>query len=334
MVPVLDKEKNPLMPCSEKRARNLMEKGRAKPYWCKGVFCIILQDGPKTRYMQEVVVAIDPGSKFEGLTVKSETHTLLNIQTEAKTDVKEKVETRKNLRRSRRSRNLRYRKPRWNRRRNKSLVPPSTKARWDYKIGIVNWLRQMYPVKTLVIEDVAAKTWKGATKWNKHFSPLAIGKQYFRAWVKEEGLGLWEFKGYETSALRKRYGLKKNSKKSKKDFYTHCVDSWCIANEVIGGHTKVDNKRVLYLSPLKRYRRQLHVQNFSKGGKRRNYGGTRSLGVERGTLVKHPKWGLTLVGGTTKGRVSLHDFATNKRLCQNARVEDLKILTNIKRKVA
>ena len=92
MIPVLDKNKSPLMSCSEKRARKLMEKGDAKPYWSRGIFCIILQREPKRRYMQEIVVAIDPGSKFEGYTVKSEAHTLLNLQCEAKTDVKDKLE--------------------------------------------------------------------------------------------------------------------------------------------------------------------------------------------------------------------------------------------------
>ena len=105
MVPVLDKDKKPLMPCSEKRARKLLKKGEAKPYWSRGVFCIILQKEPSSRNYQDIVIGVDPGSKFEGLSVKSEAHTLLNIQTEAKADVKDKVETRKNLRRNRRNRN-------------------------------------------------------------------------------------------------------------------------------------------------------------------------------------------------------------------------------------
>jgi hypothetical protein len=334
MVSVLDKEKVPLMPCSEKRARKLMEKGRAKPYWCKGVFCVILQDEPSGRGMQDIVVGIDPGSKFEGLTVKSEAHTLLNIQTESKTDVKKKMETRRSLRRSRRSRNTRYRKCRFNRTRDKGYIPPSTKARWDWKISLVNWFRKMYPVTVIAIEDIAAKTLKGARKWNKNFSPIEVGKNYFKDWVNNNRLGFYEYKGYETSEIRKDLGLKKNSKKSKQNFYTHCVDSWCIANETIGGHTKPDNTKTLFLKPVKRYRRQLHVQNPKKGGVRKNYGSTRSLGLERNTLVKHPKWGLSLVGGTSKGRVSLHDLITNKRLCQNAKIEDLKILTNQKWNIA
>lgn len=284
--------------------------------------------------MQDIVVGIDPGSKFEGLTVKSEAHTLLNIQTEAKTDVKSKMESRSALRKSRRGRKTRYRKCRFNRGRGDGYIPPSTKARWDYKISLVNWFRKMYPVTMVVIEDIAARTIKGAKKWNKNFSPLEVGKNYFRNWVSSESLKLFEFKGYETAEMRKSYNLKKNSNKSKQDFYTHCIDSWCIANEVIGGHIEVDNIKTLFIKHIKRFRRQLHVQNPIRGNIRKNLGSTRSLGIERGTLVKHIKYGLSLIGGTSKGRVSLNCLNTNKRLTQDAKIGDLIILTNLKWNIA
>lgn len=67
-----------------------------------------------------------------------------------------------------------------------------------------------------------------------------------------------------------------------------------------------------------------------KKGFRRNYGGTISEGLRRGTLVVHPKYGLTLIGGTLKNRISLNSISDNKRLCQNAKPEDLTILTNYK----
>ena len=65
MVPVLDKNLIPLMPCKERRARTMMEKGRAKPYWKDGIFCIILQEEPSARNYSDVIVGIDPGSKRE-----------------------------------------------------------------------------------------------------------------------------------------------------------------------------------------------------------------------------------------------------------------------------
>jgi len=84
------------------------------------------------------------------------------------------------------------------------------------------------------------------------------------------------------------------------------------------------------LNLLMFHRRNLHETVPKKNGFRRNYGGTMSLGLKRGTLVKHLKWGLSLVGGTSNNRISLHHLSTNKRFCQNAKLEDIKILTNLK----
>lgn len=60
----------------------------------------------------------------------------------------------------------------------------------------------------------------------------------------------------------------------------------------------------------------------SGGGSRKPYGGTISMGLKRGSWVQHPKYGLTYVGGTLNGRISLHDMQTGKRLTQNAKVSD------------
>jgi hypothetical protein len=43
-------------------------------------------------------------------------------------------------------------------------------------------------------------------------------------------------------------------------------------------------------------------------------------------LVKHPKWGKAYVGGTTHGRLSLHDPQTGKRLTQAANVADCRLI--------
>ena len=79
-VPVVDKEGKPLMPCHPARARELVHKGKAVRRFNRGIFYIRLTErvGGET---QEIVVGIDPGSKREAFTVKSEAHTLLNIQT-------------------------------------------------------------------------------------------------------------------------------------------------------------------------------------------------------------------------------------------------------------
>lgn len=328
MVPVLDRNKKPLMPCSEKRARKLLEKGDAKPYWFKGSFCIILQRNPKTTYKQEICIGIDPGSKMSALTVKSYSHTLENVQYAAPTFVKGKVEARKDARRARRGRNTPYRKCRFNRS-VKSRIPPSIKSRWMQHLNLIKHFSKIYPINLVAFEDVAARTFKNARKWNKSFSPLEVGKSWFYKEV-EKKYKLYLFQGYDTYTLRNELSLKKGKDKLKVAFESHCVDSWVLANEVVGGHIAPENTKLSFLKPLNFYRRQLHEHCPAKKGIRRNYGGTLSLEIKRGTLVKHPKYGKSLVGGTSRGRISLNCLQTNKRLCQNAKKEDLKILTQFR----
>jgi hypothetical protein len=105
-------------------------------------------------------------------------------------------------------------------------------------------------------------------------------------------------------------------------FDAHCVDSWVLANWFTGGHIKPENEKLLLVTPLQFHRRQLHVLQPAKGGVRRLYGGTRSLGWKRGSVVTHPRYGKTYVGGTSSGRISLHAVKTGKRLAQNVKVLD------------
>lgn len=329
MVPVLDEIKRPLMPCTERRARKLLEYGRAKPYWRKGIFCIILQTLPKTNYKQDVCIGIDPGSKFNGYSIKSEAHTFINLQVNAVTTVKKKMEERAMLRRSRRKRKTPYRKCRFNRS-IKYRLPPSTRSRWQQHLNIIKWMSKMYNITNISLEDIKAKSIKNGRKWNIQFSPLEVGKRWFSEHIRLMDISLHKYQGFETAEMRKSYGFKKNPNKDKKDFYTHAMDAWCLANEVIGGHTTIDNERTLYLKPIMLHRRKLHEVLPKKKGFRRNYGSTMSLGIKRGTLVKHPKYGLCYVGGTDGKRVSLHHNNTGVRICRNAKPTDLKLLTTIK----
>ncbi len=325
MVSVLSQNKKPLMPCTQRRARKLLESGRAKPYWYKGFFCIIMQQETKT-FKQDIAVGIDIGSKMCGLTVKSNASTILNIQYAAKTKVKDKVKERREARNGRRRRNTPYRKCRFNRN-VKNRIPPSTKSRWQQHLNLINFCNKMYPISHIAFEDVAAQTKKGARKWNVNFSPLEVGKQWCYTEIEKE-FKLTLYKGFDTFTMRNELGLKKGKDKLKVAFYSHCVDSWTLANDLIGGHIEIDNVFLTYLSPLNLYRRQLHVFCPSKNGVRRNYGGTLSMGLKRGTLVIHPRYGKVLIGGTSNDKISLHNVETNLRICQRAKPSDLKILTN------
>jgi len=323
-VPVVGKNNKPLMPTKPSRARRWIRSGKATPFWNKGIFCVRLNVEPSDNILEPIVIGIDPGSKKEAFSIKSESHTYLNIQADAVTWVKDAVKTRREMRRTRRYRKTPCRKPRFNRKR--GGLAPSTKARWQWKLRICNWLSKMFPITDFVVEDIAAVTKKGQRRWNKSFSPLEVGKKWFYAELEKIG-NLYTLKGYETKELRDGYGLKKSSKKLSETFEAHCVDSWVLANWHVGGHTIPDNKEMLLVVPLQFHRRQLHALQPAKGGVRRPYGGTRSEGFKRGSYIKHQKHNICYVGGTAKGRISLHSLTDGKRLTQNAKPQECKILT-------
>jgi len=301
-----------------------MAQGRATGFYKKGVFCVRLNVTPSDTKTQTIAVGIDPGSKREAYTVKSQSHTYLNLLSDAVDWVKEAVEQRRNMRRARRSRKTRYRIARFNNRK-KSKIAPSTKSRWHLKLRICDLLSQIFPVSQFVVEDIKAKT-TGKKRWDTSFSPLEVGKQWFYEQLSSFAHVVTR-QGYETKALRDELGLKKSSSKLADKFECHNVDSWVLANAAVGGHSHPDNKRIHRLHLIRLHRRQLHAFQHGKGGVRRPYGGTRSLGFKRGSFVQHKRRGVCFVGGTSKDRVSLHCMQTGKRLTQSAEVVDCRFLS-------
>lgn len=313
-IPVIDKNQTPLMPTKPSRARRWIKSRKATPFWKKGIFCVRLNVDPSDRILEPVACGIDPGSKKEAFTVKSESHTYLNLQVDAVDWVKDVIKTRREMRRARRFRKTPCRKPRYNRA--KGGLSPSTKARWQWKLRICWWLKRILPITDFVVEDISAVTKQGKRKWNVSFSPLEVGKDWFYTELGKLG-NVHTRKGYETKEERDRYGLPKTKSKLSTSFFAHCVDSWVLSNWYVGGHVKPDNTDILLVTPLRFHRRQLHSLQPSKGGARRAYGGTRSMGFKRGSYVKHPKYGVCFVGGTSRGHISLHSLVDGKRLTQN-----------------
>jgi hypothetical protein len=322
-VPVVNQNQQPLMPTHLWRALKWIALGRATGFFKRGVFCVRLNN-PSGQETQFIAVGIDTGSKREAYAVKSRGHTYLNILSNAVDWVKDAVEARKNARSARRNRTTPCRQNRENR--NIGGIPPSTKARWQLKLRVCRWLSRLFPIRKFVVEDIQATTFKGKRKWNRCFSPLEVGKKWF--YDQLSSLDIVETRqGWETKQLRDNLGLNKLKDKLSESFYTHNIDSWVMANDATGGHIKPDNERIVRLFPLQLHRRQLHMFQPARGNIRRNYGGTRSLGLKRGSFVKHNKLGVTYVGGTSNGRVSLHAISNGVRLTQNAKIEDIKFLS-------
>ncbi len=82
------------------------------------------------------------------------------------------------------------------------------------------------------------------------------------------------------------------------------IDVWALANCWTGGHSHPENRQLVCVTPLQFHRRQLHRLEPERGGVRKPYGGTNSLGMKRGALVKHPLRA-NLCGGSHAGENQL-----------------------------
>jgi 5-methylcytosine-specific restriction endonuclease McrA len=155
---VLDKNLTPLDPCHRARARELLNKGRAKVFK-RYPFTIVLQD----RTVEESTVhphriKIDPGSKTTGIAVvQEETGRVTNALeiSHRGQQIKDSLEYRKALRRGRRNRKTRYRKPRFlNRTRKPGWLPPSLESRIANIETWVRRIRRLCPVAAISQELV------------------------------------------------------------------------------------------------------------------------------------------------------------------------------------
>ena len=130
---VLDRHKKPLMPCSEKRARLLLERGRARVHRMMP-FTIRLTDRlVEDSVLQPIEIKLDPGSKATGIAVvrtsenidyttgeiKKTVHIVSLIELVHRgSQISKTLTARRQMRRRRRNQ-LRYRAPRFNNRGNK-----------------------------------------------------------------------------------------------------------------------------------------------------------------------------------------------------------------------
>ncbi len=168
MVFVLDRRKKPLMPCTPKRARLLLTRGRAVVHRVKP-FVIRLRDRRiQDSVLQESVLKIDPGSRTSGMTlVRAEAtpegevhHALFCSEVQHRGEaVHRGKQAQRSARRRRRSANLRHRAPRFaNRAVAKGWLPPSVRSRVG---NILTWARRYgrwLPISRIEVEQVRFDT--------------------------------------------------------------------------------------------------------------------------------------------------------------------------------
>jgi hypothetical protein len=185
---VLDKHKKPLMPCSEKRARLLVTRGRAVVHR-RHPFSIRLKD-PIGGDARSVQVKIDPGSKSTGIAVVTDEDgnkpaKILRLfeLSHRGPQISEALTARRAFRR-RRGPNLRYQAPRFdNRRRSEGWLAPSLQHRVDRWMSWVGRLRRWAPASAISIEPAR---FDAQTLESPEISGLAAIKAQLKSPLKDD----------------------------------------------------------------------------------------------------------------------------------------------------
>lgn len=188
MVITLDKNKQPLGVCTERRARILLTKKRACVYRYYP-FTIIVKDADvrKLPKRDEYTVKIDPGAKTTGIAVVRTTDNAVVFYQQIEhrgEQVKKNLETRRMTRRNRRNRETRYRRSKWGTKqlkkgkkpgydtsRPEGWLPPSVKSVADNIISWVIRLKKLFNITECSFEAVRFDT-------QLMDNPVISGKDY------------------------------------------------------------------------------------------------------------------------------------------------------------
>ncbi len=181
---VLNCHGQPLMPCQPRKARLLLQEGKAKV--AKMVpFTIQLLYG-SSGYKQAVSLGVDAGTQHIGVSATTEQQVLFEAEALPRSDIQERLSTRSQFRRARRRRKTRYRKVRFlNRKKSNGWLAPSVQHKVEAHLKTIRLVHKLLPVRTTTIEVAQFDIQK-----IRH--PESAGKAY------QEGpqLGFWNVREY------------------------------------------------------------------------------------------------------------------------------------------
>jgi 5-methylcytosine-specific restriction endonuclease McrA len=151
---VLDINRRPLTPCTPGIARSLLKAGKAAVFR-QYPFTIILKKEVNAT-PEAITLKLDPGSKTTGIGLVQGTVVLFGAElTHRGQTIKASLESRRVLRRGRRSRHTRYRQARFlNRTRPKGWLAPSLQHRVKTTLTWVNKLIKLAPINSIAQELV------------------------------------------------------------------------------------------------------------------------------------------------------------------------------------
>ena len=153
MVYILDINNKPLMPTNRHgKVRHLLKEKKAKVVKVQPFTIQLLYK--TTEYKQDIVLGVDAGSKFIGLSATTKEKELYSAEVELRNDIVKKLATRRQARRTRRNR-LRYRQPRFlNRisRKNKGWLAPSIEHKIQTHMTMIKKVHEILPITKIIVE--------------------------------------------------------------------------------------------------------------------------------------------------------------------------------------
>ena len=158
---VLDTNKQPLTPVHPGRARLLLTEGQAAVFK-RYPFTLILKGAVASPTFEPLRLKIDPGASTTGMALVNDATGEVVFAAEITHRgqyIKERMDSRRATRRSRRQRKTRYRPPRFqNRRRRQGSLPPSLESRVCNVLTWVRRLMRLAPITALTQEVVKFDT--------------------------------------------------------------------------------------------------------------------------------------------------------------------------------
>ena len=140
-----------------------------------------------TNYKQEVTLGVDAGTRHIGLSATTKSNELYASEVILRSDIVDLLATRREQRRTRRSR-LRYRKQRFNNRvksKRPGWVAPSVQYKVNAHLKAVEWICSILPISSIIVEVAQFDT-------QKIKNPDISGKEY----QEGEQLGFWNVREY------------------------------------------------------------------------------------------------------------------------------------------
>ena len=192
MVYVLNKCGKPLMPTNRYgRVRRMIRNGHAVVVDYRPFTIQLTYDTPNG--VQEVSLGVDAGTKHVGFSATTKKKVLFEAELLLRSDIVEKLSTRREFRRARRNRKTRYRKSRFlNRTRSKKpgWLAPSVRQKVDCHNHWILKLCNFLPIKKITVETAQFDT--QLLKTQEQGLPLPQGTDY----QKGEQLGFWNVREY------------------------------------------------------------------------------------------------------------------------------------------